>query len=206
MSKSFPYFLSDAAEEVQQLHRSWGWFLAAGAALILVGVLAIGYPIAATVTTVEVFGVLLLVGGAVEIAGGMWARRWGGFFLHLLCGLLSLFVGAVLIDRPLIGAEVYTVLLAVFFVACGLFRVFSSASQRFSGWGWNLLSGAVTFLLGLMIWRQLPVSGLWVIGTFVGIDLIFIGWSWVMLGLAARSIPDSEASQSARVREQLVKV
>jgi uncharacterized membrane protein HdeD (DUF308 family) len=191
MSKTFPYFLSDVAEEVQQLHRSWGWFLAAGVALILVGFLAIGYPVAATVTSVEVFGVLLLVAGSVEIAGGVGARCWGGFFLHLLCGLLSLFVGVVLMDHPVIGAEVYTVLLAVFFVATGLFRVFSSASQRFSGWGWGLLSGAVTFLLGLLIWRQLPGSGLWVIGTFVGIDLVFNGWSWVMLGLAARSIPAS---------------
>jgi uncharacterized membrane protein HdeD (DUF308 family) len=197
MSKTFPYFLSDVAEEVRHLRRSCCWFLAAGAALILVGVLAIGYPVAATVTTVEVFGALLLVGGAAEIAGGLWAHRWGGFFLHLLCGLLSLFVGVVLIDRPLIGAEVYTALLAVFFVATGLFRVFSSAGQRFSGWGWCLLSGAVTFLLGIMIWRQLPDSGLWVIGLFVGIDLVFNGWSWVMLGLAARSLPAPSGAKEA---------
>jgi uncharacterized membrane protein HdeD (DUF308 family) len=199
MAQTFPYFLSEVAEELRHLRRSWGWFLGAGAALILVGLLAIGYPVAATVTTVEVFGVLLLVGGVVEIAGGLRDRRRGGFFLHLLCGLLSLFVGVVLLERPLMGAEVYTVLLAVLFVATGLFRVFSSASERFSGWGWSALSGAVTLFLGILIWRELPGSGLWVIGTFVGIDLVFNGWSWVMLGLAARSIPVTDQANDGRL-------
>jgi uncharacterized membrane protein HdeD (DUF308 family) len=189
MSTSFPFFLSAVAEEARALRRNWGWFVALGVALFVVGLLAISYPVAATVTTVAVFGYLLLIGGMIEIASVVWARGWGGFFLHLLGGLLSLFVGVVLIDRPLIGAEVYTLLMAVFFVASGLFRVFAAAGQRFSGWGWTVLSGAITFLLGVMIWRQMPDSALWVIGLFVGIDLVFNGWSWVMLGLAVRSIP-----------------
>jgi uncharacterized membrane protein HdeD (DUF308 family) len=189
MSASFPYFLSGVAEEVHNLRRNWGWFLVLGIALIAVGVLAISHPVWATFTAVEVFGFMLLFGAGVEIISGIWAGRWGGFFLHLLCGLLYLFGGAVIIERPGLGAAGFTLLLAVLFVATGLVRTVFAVTHRFSGWGWAVLSGVVTLFLGILIWRQLPVATLWVIGTFVGIDLIFNGWSWVMLGLAVRSLP-----------------
>jgi uncharacterized membrane protein HdeD (DUF308 family) len=189
MSTSFPLFLSSIPDELYGLRRNWGWFLALGVALIAVGVLAIGFPVAATLTTVEVFGFLLIVAGVVEVASGFWTRRWGGFLQHLLCGLLYLFIGLVLIERPALGAAGYTLLLTAFFVASGLFRVVYALWHRFSGWGWVLVGGAVALLLGVMIWQDFPESALWVIGTFLGIDLIFNGWSWVMVGLAARSLP-----------------
>jgi uncharacterized membrane protein HdeD (DUF308 family) len=189
MATNFPYYLSDAVEEMQTIRRNWGWLVGLGIVLVLVGVLAISYPAVATIKTLQVFGVLLVISGAVEIVSGLWARCWGGFFAHLLCGLLALFVGVVLLDRPDFAAAVYTILLAVFFVASGLFRAVTSASLRFSGWGWGVLSGIVTFLLGVLIWKQLPDAAYWVIGLFVGIDLLFNGWSWVMLGLAARTVP-----------------
>jgi uncharacterized membrane protein HdeD (DUF308 family) len=188
MSANFPFFLADVKEELHTLRQNWGWFLALGIALIIVGLLAIAFPVLATLTTVEVFGFLLLLGAGAEVASAIWARRWGGFFLHLLCGLLYLFLGAVIIERPGLGAAGYTLMLAVFFVAAGLVRVVFALSQRFSGWGWTLLSGAITLLLGILIWRNLPEAALWVIGTFVGIELVFNGWSLVMLGLAARSL------------------
>jgi len=62
-----------------------------------------------------------------------------------------------------------------------------SLVDRFEGWGWSLLSGIISLLLGLAIWRQWPLSGLWVIGLFVGIEMLFSGLSWLMLGLAVRS-------------------
>jgi uncharacterized membrane protein HdeD (DUF308 family) len=195
MSSNFPFFLANAKEELHNLRPNWGWFLALGIMLLVVGLVAITYPVAATLTTVEVFGFLLLLGAGVEVASAIWARRWGGFFLHLLGGLLYLFLGAVIVERPGLGAAGYTLMLAVFFVAAGLFRVVFALSQRFSGWGWALLSGVITLLLGILIWRDLPTSALWVIGTFVGIELVFNGWSWVMLGLAARTIPSQEPAK-----------
>ena len=89
-------------------------------------------------------------------------------------------------------------MLAVFFVAAGVLRVGHALSRRFSGWGWTLLSGAVTLLLGVLIWRDFPESALWVIGTFVGIDLVFNGLSWVMLGLAARALPSGPVAADAK--------
>ena len=174
-------------EELLGLRRNWGWVLLLGAGLMAVGLLAIAYPVAATITTVELFGILLLVGGVLEITGGFWALGWRGFFLHLLAGLLYLFLGVMLVERPGLGAAAYTMLLAVFFVASGSFRIVFALSQRFPGWGWMLAGGVVGVLLGLMIWRSMPEAAFWVIGTFLGIDFLFNGCSWVMVALAARA-------------------
>jgi len=196
---TFPFFLPELREEVQQLRRNWGWFLALGVALVVIGMLAIGYPVVASVTTVEVFGFFLLAGAGVEVASIFWARGWSGAFLHLFGGLLYLFLGVLLIEHPGVGMVVYTLLLALFFVASGLSRVIVALRDRFPGWGWTVAGGVVSLLLGVMIWRQLPVSALWVIGTFIGIDFLFNGCSWIMLALGLRSLPTTEAPASAEV-------
>lgn len=188
MAGNLPYFLSGGAEELQHLRRNGAWFLGLGVLITLIGLAAIAYPVAATLVTVEMVGVFLLIAAGVQFVTAVQARRWGGFVPHLLCGLLSLFLGVLLVESPGLGAAGYTLMLAVFFFASGLFRVVTAAANRYSGWGWTLLSGLVTLVLGVMIWRSFPESALWVIGTFVGIDLAFLGVSWVMLGLAARSV------------------
>jgi uncharacterized membrane protein HdeD (DUF308 family) len=195
MSTNFPYFLSGGDEESQHLRRNRGWFLALGAALVAAGAVAIGYPVAATLVTVEIVGVLLSVAGGVELASSFQARRVGSFLVRVLCGLLYMFLGLVMIDRPALGAAGYTLVLALFFVASGVLRVALALSQRFAGWGWVLVGGVVNLILGVLIWRELPVAAFWVIGTFVGIDLVFNGVSWVMLGAAAGSVP-APASES----------
>lgn len=116
-------------------------------------------------------------------------HRLGSLILRIVCGLLYLYLGVVMLDRPLLAATGYTLVMAFFFFASGLVRVALGLSRRFSGWGWVVLSGTVSLVLGVMIWRDLPEAALWVIGTFVGIDLLFNGWSWVMLAAAVRSIP-----------------
>ena len=196
MSTGFPYFLSAAGEGLAELHQYWGRFLALGIALVAVGAWAIAYPAVATVATVEFFGIVLLFGAGAQLAIAPWARHWPGFFLHLFVGLLYLFVGTALLERPALGAAGYTLMLAVFFVAGGVVRTLFALTQQFHGWVWVALSGAVSFLLGMFIWRELPVAAFWVIGTFVGIDLIFNGVSWIMLGLGVRQLPAQQAVPS----------
>ena len=77
----------------------------------------------------------------------------------------------------------------------GIFRAVVAVAVRFPNWIWLLLSGVVTFLLGLSIWHQWPLSGLWVIGLFVGVEMIFNGWSLVMLGLVAKNLPTAPAAK-----------
>ena len=84
------------------------------------------------------------------------------------------------------AALTLTLLLAAFLMAGGVIRIAAAVSLQFPNWGWQVVSGALNLLLGILIWAQWPVSGLWVIGLFVGIEMIFNGWTWVMLALTLR--------------------
>jgi uncharacterized membrane protein HdeD (DUF308 family) len=107
--------------------------------------------------------------------------------LHVLAGVLYLIAGVFMIDKPMEAALALTLLVAACLLVGGMLRIIHSLLERFNGWGWELLSGAVSLILGTAIWRQWPLSGPWVIGLFVGIEMLFSGLSWMMLGLAARS-------------------
>jgi uncharacterized membrane protein HdeD (DUF308 family) len=183
-----PDTTSPFAHELHSLRDNWGWLLAGGVALIVLGMLALGSEFT-TLAVMLTFAILLLMSGGVEIAAAFWARRWSGFFLHVLFGILYLVVGLLMIEHPGVAADALTLMLAASFLAGGLLRIVVALTHRFPNWGWVLLNGVITFLLGFMIWRQWPEASEWIIGLFVGIELIFTGWSWVALALAARSIP-----------------
>lgn len=178
--------LNPRYEECLRLHDCWLWFLLLGIGLVVVGVLAIGAALITTLTSVLVFGILLICGGVVQIVNAFLARTWKAFFLHLLAGALHLVVGGLMVEHPLKAAESLTFLLAVAFLVGGAMRLVGAAIQSFPGREWVLVNGFVTFLLGISIWRQWPESSLWVIGLFIGIDLLFNDWTWVMLGLTVR--------------------
>ena len=180
--------LNPRYEECLRLHRCWPWFLALGIALMVIGVLAVSEAILTTFATILVFGILLMAGGVVQIVNAFLARTWGGFFLHVLVGILHIIVGELMIEHPRAAAEGLTLLLAVSFLFSGTLRIIHALRERFADWGWVLVSGLVTLLLGVLIWRQWPASGYLIIGLFVGIDLIFSGWSWVMLGLIVKAV------------------
>jgi uncharacterized membrane protein HdeD (DUF308 family) len=95
--------------------------------------------------------------------------------------------------RPAAGAASLTLLLAALFLVSGLFRIGFALAVRIDGWGWQVLSGLVTFVLGLLISAGWPGSSIWVIGTFISIDLIFGGWSFIMIALAVRRVAPAAA-------------
>ena len=178
--------LNPKYEECMRLHSCWPWFFGLGILLIIAGACAIAVPHVMTQTAILVLGFLLVGGGVVQIVNAFVARSWRGFFVHLLAGMLHLLVGGLLIEHPLRAAEGLTLILAVAFLIGGAIRIVVTLLDRFPGWGWVMLNGAVTLFLGISIWRQWPESSTWVIGLFVGIDLLFNGWSWVMLGLLVK--------------------
>lgn len=163
-----------------------GWLLALGIVLIVVGTFAVVVSFGATLATVLLFGWLMLFTGAIEVGYSFHQAKWTGILLHVVNGALSLVAGFLLVANPAAGALVLTLLMAMFFMIGGVFRIVTTIVMKLPHRGWLLLSGIVTLLLGIFIWRQLPGAAVWVIGTFVGIDMLFIGWSWVMLALAAR--------------------
>jgi uncharacterized membrane protein HdeD (DUF308 family) len=170
-----------------ELVQYWGWFLAFGIALLLLGIAAIVRSVAATVVSMLFFGWLLVLASGIEIAQAVMVGHWVGFFHHLLAAILFGVVGVIMITRPVISAEVLTVFMAMFFLIGGLFQLIGSAVVQTPGWGWQAADGIITFVLGVLVLSQWPVSGLWVIGLFVGIDLIFYGAAWIALALGLRT-------------------
>jgi uncharacterized membrane protein HdeD (DUF308 family) len=176
-----------SSHELHPLRDQWWCFLALGISLVVLGAAAVGSSFYATAGFVVFFGFLLLAGGAIQIVSSFWAGKWSGMLLHLLIGLLYGIVGLMVIDAPLESAIVLTKLIAIFLIVSGIFRIAAALVQRFPDWGWVMLNGGIALLLGLMINRQWPASGFWVIGLFVGIEMIFNGWAWIMLALGLKS-------------------
>lgn len=178
-------------EELRILRKSWVWFLVLGIAMVVVGALAISWACIATVTVAVtwLFGFLVLAAGIGEIINSFSSGRWSGMLVHLLLGMLYVLAGILIISHPAESAIQLTLIIAVFLMIGGIFRIVFALSERFTGWAWVLLNGFVSLLLGLMIYKQWPASGLWVIGLFVGIDLLFNGWAWIMLSLGLRRVP-----------------
>jgi uncharacterized membrane protein HdeD (DUF308 family) len=166
-----------------ELVQYWGWFLAFGIGLLVLGGIAVARSVTATVVTMLFFGWLLVFASAIEIAQAVMVGRWAGFFHHLLPAILFGVAGLLLVTRPVISAEVVTVIIAMLFLIGGLFQLIGSLAITLPGWGWQAADGIITFILGLLVLAQWPASGLWVIGLFVGIDLIFYGIAWIALAL-----------------------
>ena len=166
------------------LRGSWLWFLLLGAALIVLGFIALGSLWVAGLATALAIGWLLLIGGVTEIVGTFWTRSWSGFFLHLLSGVLAIVVGLLFLRAPVDAVIALTLLLACLLMVGGIFKIVAALTYRFAAWGWPLLSGVIDLILGILIWLEWPASALWVIGLFVGISLIFRGVNWIGLGLA----------------------
>lgn len=174
--------------DLHQLTRNWGWFLFLGIALISLGALAIGASTFVTVASMIFLGALLFAGGVLQIIYAFWAQKWSGFFLALLAGILYTVTGFLLYMHPTAGALSLTLLLAALYTVSGIFRIVGALTTRFDQWGWVLFSGIINLLLGLLIWMGWPETGLWVFGLFIGIDLVFYGWFWVVLSLGARNV------------------
>jgi uncharacterized membrane protein HdeD (DUF308 family) len=166
----------------------WGWFLAFGVGLLVLGVAAVARSVTATVASMLFFGWLLVIAAGIEIAQAVMVGQWAGFFYHLLAAILFGVTGLLLVTKPVISAEVVTVVMAMFFMIGGLFQLIGSLAIALPGWGWQAADGIIAFILGLLVLAQWPASGLWVIGLFVGIDLIFYGCAWIALALELRTM------------------
>lgn len=174
---------------LEELHRHWIRFLILGFLLVALGTVGVIASSVLTLASVLLCGWTMLVAGGAVVAHAFWARRWTGLFVQLIFGALSLMVGWIMVTKPEIGAVSLTLLLGVSLLVQGVMRTVAAVPGQLDGRAWLLLSGVMSVVLGLMILSQWPVSGVWVIGLFVGIDMLFYGWWLVSLALAARQLP-----------------
>lgn len=171
-----------------ELEKQWGWLLALGLVSIVLGTVGFYMTFALTRVSVLLFGLLILAEGVFQFIHAFSCQRWKGVTWHVLIALLYAAAGGVIVMDPLAATKVLTLVLAGILIAVGLLRIVMALQLRpvADGWYWSLLSGLVSILLGGMIVAQWPASGMWVIGLFVAIELIFNGWSYVFVALAAR--------------------
>jgi uncharacterized membrane protein HdeD (DUF308 family) len=180
--------------ELHHVRLHWWWFLLLGALLLICGTLALAFPIITSVFAISVLSIVLMVAGVATLVSAFWTGRWSGFLVQLLVGMLYLAAGFVISDRPGLSIFLLTVYVAVTFMVMGIFRAMAAMVLRYPQWGWALLNGCVTFLAGLVIYRHLPLDVVWVIGLLVGLEMIFSGWTWIMLALVIKRIPAGPAA------------
>ena len=179
------------AEGLKVLRAKWGWIVALGVVFLIAGFIALGSAVAATASALMIVGIMMIMGGAAEIVAAFSVKGWGKFILWMLLGALYVGAGIIAIGNPFAAATILTLMLGAALGAGGVLRIFLAFSMKSAGkpWGWVVLSGLVTLLLGVMIIAQWPASSFFVLGIFLGIDLIFIGSGWVTMGLALKNRP-----------------
>lgn len=171
---------------LKQLQENRSWFLALGITLVVLGTLAVLFSYTTTIFSVIYLGIFLIIVGLFEGIQSFTLSKWGTFFLHLFLGILYTIGGIFIVANPKVNAISLTLLLAIFLVAAGILRIIFAITKNLPHKGWLALNGVLTLILGILIWIQWPISGLWVIGMFVGLDVLFAGWTLIMLALKAK--------------------
>jgi uncharacterized membrane protein HdeD (DUF308 family) len=172
---------------LEPLRAKSGWIIALGVIYIIGGIIALGSVVLATVATVFVVGIMMLIAGVAEVINAFQIKTWGKFILWLLLGALYIVAGFLTFENPLLAAAFLTLFLGISLIVSGIMRVVLAFSmQQTMPWIWVLLSGIITILLGLVIVAHWPVSSLYILGLFLGIDLVIAGVGWIGIGFGLK--------------------
>jgi uncharacterized membrane protein HdeD (DUF308 family) len=186
-----------AGSDVAPLRAKWGWIVALGVVYVITGFIALGSVVIATVASVLVVGVMMIIAGVAEVINAFQIKTWGTFLLWALLGVLYVVAGFVTFENPLLAAVVLTLLLGAALVASGIMRLILAFNmKRETPWTWVALSGVITLLLGLVILARWPVNSVYILGLFLGIDLIMAGAGWIGLGFGLHRTPIASQPQS----------
>lgn len=170
-----------------EIHEKWGWLLALGIAFILLGTIGLGMTFALTMVSMLFFGFLMLFGGVFQLVQALGCRGWKSIVLHVLVAIAYLIGGVIIVSNPLLASEIITMMIAAIFMAVGIMRVTMAIQlKEVKGWWISLISGLLALIFGGMIMTAWPMSGTWIIGLLIAIDMIFHGWGYVVLALVAK--------------------
>lgn len=174
--------------ETAKLNRGFGWLAALGVLLVIAGLVGLVYVGVATLTSMILFGWLLLIGGAVGLLHAVQARGTHYFWLGVVVAALNIAAGVVVIKTPEAAAEALTMFAALLFLTGGLFRLVGSLVVRGPQMGWTLVQGAFGLLLGILVLASWPSSSKYVIGTFFSLALLFDGLGLIATGFGGRRV------------------
>ncbi|WED41873.1 HdeD family acid-resistance protein [Legionella cardiaca] len=174
-------------EEPQDVKRNWGWLLTLGILFVILGGIGLGMVVGLTLASMLFLGILLIIGGVLQIVDAFKCRRWKAVTWHAFIAVLYLIAGGLVIYDPFFASAIITALLAAVLIIIGVSRFFMAIMLRgASGWVWLLLAGIIAIALGVMILIHWPMSGLWIIGLFIAVELIVDGWTYIFLALSLR--------------------
>ncbi len=161
-------------------------FTRLGYVLIFIGVLAILFPLVASIAAKLMVGWFFLLIGATVLYHAFETRDWQSTVWNALIGLLNLSVGVYLALFPMTGLVGLTLLAGMMFLAQGVFEGTIALQHRpRQGWVWLALSGLASVILGVMLIAGLPGTALWALGMLLGLNALTSGMSFIAL---ARSV------------------
>ncbi|PDT85443.1 HdeD family acid-resistance protein [Sinorhizobium sp. BJ1] len=172
----------------QTVAGKWAWFVALGVLLIMAGGVAFGNLLVATVASVYYVGLIMLIGGLLNLAQAYQVKDWGGFLFWVLSGGLYAVAGLFAFINPVLASSFLTILMAVALIVAGAFRMWVGFRlSPLGGWGWIVIGGLVTLLAGLVIAAGWPVNSLWILGLFLAVDLVMQGLALIAFGVLVKS-------------------
>jgi uncharacterized membrane protein HdeD (DUF308 family) len=180
---------------VAPLRAKWGWIVALGVVYVIAGFIALGSIVTATVASVFIVGIMMIIAGVAELFNAFQIKSWGKFLIWALLGLLYIVAGFLTFENPLFAAVLLTLMLGAALVASGVVRIFLAFNMKAEmPWIWVALSGVITLVLGLLILARWPINSVYILGLFLGIDLIMAGAGWIGLGLGLHRVPASRTA------------
>jgi uncharacterized membrane protein HdeD (DUF308 family) len=178
-----------------------GWRLWLGCAMVVLGVLALCFLPAAGILSTALLGLTVLAGGIFALIAVFRADSLAERLLMIILAVMLMITGGALVVDPVRALVTLTTLLGTYLILAGIARIIIALFNRRGGWGWRILHGVVSLLLGWLIWAQWPLSGLLAIGLFVGIELIIVGVSWIVGPRAKHGqVPDKQSAHTSRRR------
>lgn len=185
-------------ELAREVKRASMWYIVLGVVMILGGVFALGRPMVVGLALTAVVGWVLILAGAMQVVHCLMARSGGGFLFRLVLGLLYVLGGYFILSNLYQGLAALTVVLGFVILMGGILRILvGRAMTGVPGVGWVLFSGIVSIVFAILIFARLPSSSEFIIGLFVGLDLIFGGWSMVSVAMTTRRVSDVVADVAA---------
>jgi uncharacterized membrane protein HdeD (DUF308 family) len=174
-------------EVIHKVRQHSGWFIALGGLMILLGIAAIVEPLIATVAVARVFSWIFLFAGIIRIIYAVQSRQDRGFGLKLVIGMLYVTTGIVLLNNIFGAALTLTIAFGGAILVQGILEVIGAFKARpDANWSWMLVSGLMAIVLGILIFYQWPFSAAWLLGVFVGVNLMFTGVWMIVIPLVLR--------------------